>query len=109
MSTIQKVSALLAAGVWASAVAVGQPQRADAAAVADSFGEGYQEVHIGAASFQHLNNSSGYEIDWSVDGYLGYTDESFPGRLRGAAGAARRAPRSSRSAPTSTTPLPTGM
>ncbi len=45
MSTIQKVSALLAAGVWASAVAVGQPQRAGAKAVAaDAFGPDYQEV-----------------------------------------------------------------
>ena len=38
MSTIQRVSALLAAGVWASAVAVAQPQTASAKAVADAFG-----------------------------------------------------------------------
>ncbi len=81
MSTIQKVSALLAAGVWVSAVAVGQPRRMGAAApaVADAFGPGIQELNIGAAAFHHLNNSSGFEIDWSADGYLSYTDESLLG------------------------------
>jgi hypothetical protein len=80
MSIIRKVSALLAAGVWAAAVAVGQPQRArEKAVAAGAFGPDYQEVHIGAAAFQHLNNISAYEIDWTVDGYLSYTDEAFLG------------------------------
>ena len=79
MSTIQKASALLAAGVWASAVAVGQPQRAGAKAVAEAFGPEIQQLNIGAAAFHHLNNSSGFEIDWGVDGYLSYTDERFLG------------------------------
>ena len=80
MSTIQKVSALLAAGVWVSVAAVGQPQGAAARAVAaDAFGPDNQEVNIGATAFQHLNNISAYEIDWTVDGYLSYTDEAFIG------------------------------
>lgn len=79
MSTIQKVSAFLAAGVWASGVAVGQPQPPGAKAVADAFGPYLQVVNIGAAAFQHLNNISAYEIDWTVDGYLSYTDEAFLG------------------------------
>ena len=74
MSTIQRVGVLLAAGVCASALAVGQPLGA-----ANSFGEGFQEVHIGAASFQHLNNISAYETDWTVDGYLNFTDQAYLG------------------------------
>ena len=80
MSTIQKASVLLAAGIWVSAVSAGQPQRAGAKAVAaDAFGPDNQELNIGAAAFQHLNNISTYEIDWTVDGYLSYTDEAFLG------------------------------
>ena len=81
MSTIRKVSALLAVGALASAVAVGQPQSSGATfpAVAEAFGPGIVVTVIGAAAFQHLNNSSGYEIDWFSDGYLGYTDENFIG------------------------------
>ena len=48
MSTIQKVSALLAAGVWVSAVAVGQPQPAVAKAVADAFGPSVTRWSISA-------------------------------------------------------------
>jgi len=65
-----------------AAAAVAQAQTAvvvAAPAVADSFGPQAQELFVGAAAFQHLNNSSGYEIDWTSDGYLGYTDESFIG------------------------------
>jgi len=80
MSNRRGVGGLLVFGLCVSAVGLGQPLPGAAApAMADSFGEGFQEVHIGAASFQHLNNGSGYEIDWSVDGYMGYTDESFLG------------------------------
>jgi hypothetical protein len=38
-----------------------------------------QGLYVGAAEFQHLNNNSGYEIDWFSDGYLGYNDEAFIG------------------------------
>jgi len=82
MWTILRVSALLAAGVWASAVAVGQPSGrtgGEARAVAEAFGGTLQRLNIGAAAFQHLNNKSGYEIDWSTDGFLTYTDENFLG------------------------------
>jgi len=75
--------AILGAGLLVSATAIGQSPVSGRAAptvpAADSFGPGYQELHIGAAAFQHLNNDSGYEIDWTTDGYLSYTDESFLG------------------------------
>ena len=81
MTTVPRAGVLLAAGVWASTVAVGQSQGAGAAApvIAESFGPGVQELFIGAAAFQHTNNRSGYEIDWTTDGYLNYDDESFLG------------------------------
>ena len=80
MSTIQKARVLLAVGISVSGVVVGQTSRSGMKpAAADAFGPDYQEVHIGAAAFQHLNNISAYEIDWTVDGYLSYTDEAFLG------------------------------
>jgi hypothetical protein len=69
---------ILGVGLSVSTALVGQPQKA-ALAAADSFGPVEQAVMIGAAAFQHLNNASGYEIDWSSDGYLTYTDETFLG------------------------------
>jgi hypothetical protein len=81
MSKILRVGALLSFGLFVSGVGRGQPPIADVAvpAVAESFGPGPQVLNIGAAAFQHLNNSSGYEIDWFTDGYMGYTDETFLG------------------------------
>ena len=81
MSMIRRLGVMLGVGLWVASHAIGQPQKPGAAApvVADSFGTGAQELLIGAAAFQHLSNNSGYEIDWSTDGYLGYTDESFLG------------------------------
>jgi S-layer homology domain len=75
------VRAITGAGLLVSATAIGQSRvsRPAASVVADSFGPANQELHIGAAAFQHLNNDSGYEIDWTTDGYLSYTDESFLG------------------------------
>ena len=90
MSTIRRVGALLAAGVWASAVAVGQPQPPGAKAVAEAFGPDIQELNIGAAAFQHLNNNSGFEIDSYTDGYLTLYGRELPGRLRGAVATAER-------------------
>ncbi len=81
MSRLRSLSESVVVGLCVSAASLGQPLAREAAnpAAADSFGPGYQESHIGAAAFQHLNNASGYEIDWTTDGYLGYTDESFLG------------------------------
>jgi S-layer homology domain len=77
----RNVRAILGIGFLVSAVAIGQtPVFGPAApATAESFGPDTQELHIGAAAFQHLNNDSGYEIDWTTDGYLSYTDASFLG------------------------------
>ena len=80
MSTIRRFGVLLVACVCASAVAAGQTGRAGLKAIADdAFGPDNQEMNIGAAAFQHLNNASGYEIDWTEDGYLTYNDEAFLG------------------------------
>ena len=81
MSKHRNVAAILGAGLLVSAAAIGQSMafRPAVPAMADSFGPENQEMHIGAAAFQHLNNNSGYEIDWTTDGYLSYTDESFLG------------------------------
>lgn len=79
MSKVQRLSAMLGVGLCVAFSAIGQPQGAAVPVVADSFGPDAQDLIVGAAAFQHLNNGSGYEIDWSSDGYLGYTDESFLG------------------------------
>jgi S-layer homology domain len=77
-----RLSGTLSVALFAAAVAAGQPRASvdiAAPAVANAFGPDYQTLFIGAAAFQHLSNSSGYEIDWTTDGYLSYTDESFLG------------------------------
>jgi S-layer homology domain len=73
--------AIVLAGILIAAAAMAQmpPNVVAARAAAESFGPGVQGLYVGAAEFQHLNNKSGYEIDWFSDGYLGYTDESFIG------------------------------
>jgi hypothetical protein len=81
MFPLRNLKKCLAVGFLVSAAsAIGQTRVSSAAtSAADLFGPGYQELHIGAAAFQHLNNKSGYEIDWTTDGYLTYNDESFLG------------------------------
>jgi hypothetical protein len=81
MSSHWMMVALGSAGILLAAAAMARtpPRPVAADVVAESFGPGVQGLYIGAAEFQHLNNNSGYEIDWFSDGYLGYTDESFIG------------------------------
>ncbi len=81
MSKPGMMRAIVVAGIVVAAPAMAQmpPKVVAAPAAAESFGPGVQGLYVGAAEFQHLNNKSGYEIDWFSDGYLGYTDESFVG------------------------------
>ena len=81
MSHQRRIEAILVVALLISGAATAQTPVAAVAnlAAAESFGPGVQGLYVGAAEFQHLNNNSGYEIDWSADGYLGYTDESFIG------------------------------
>ena len=81
MANSRNFRSVLIVGVLASAAAIAQTPMVGPSfpAVADSFGPGDQALFVGAAAFQHLNNRSGYEIDWSSDGYLSYTDDSFIG------------------------------
>ena len=80
MSTIQKVSVVLAAGVWVSAVAVAQPQGADAAAVAEAFGGGLAASEYRRGGFPTPQQQLRLR-DRLVHrtGYLSYTDENFLG------------------------------
>src|SRR6185436_14900153 len=81
MSNHGMMRAIVVAGILVATPAMGQmpPNVVAAPAAAESFGPGVQGLYVGAAEFQHLNNKSGYEIDWFSDGYLSYTDESFIG------------------------------
>ena len=81
MALIRRLGVMLGVGLWVASEAGAQPGKPGAAApvVAEAFGTDAQVLIIGAAAFQHLNNNSGYEIDWFTDGYLGYTDENFIG------------------------------
>ena len=81
MKKCLSVTTLVAIGLVASALGYGQAtgQAPNTPAPADSFGPGIQSVTIPAAAFQHLNNDSGYEMDWASNGYLAVTDYTFLG------------------------------
>ena len=66
MSMLRRLGVMVVVGLWVASQASAQPgkPRAVTPVVADSFGTGAQVLLIGAAEFQHLNNRSGYEIDW---------------------------------------------
>ena len=81
MSKLQRSGAMVGAALWISAVATAQPRTSGpvASAASEAFGLETQVLGIGAAAFQHLNASSGFEIDWTTDGYLYYNDPAYLG------------------------------